>query len=99
MTFQTSVSGWERRGRRPLQEGKWRRHHGVSVPMCRRWPEGGGGGCGGVKLVDSGGYWWLKEEDDDSLRADTRPKSRVGQRPDGPHRLGGTNEARPVRLG
>jgi hypothetical protein len=61
MALQTSVSGWERRGWCPLQEGKWRRHRGVSVPMCWRWPEGGG--CGGMKLVGSGGCCWLKEED------------------------------------
>jgi hypothetical protein len=42
MALQTSVSGWERRGRRPLQEGKWWRLRGILVPMCRRWPEGGG---------------------------------------------------------
>jgi hypothetical protein len=53
MALQTSVSGWERRGWLPLQEGKWRRHRGVSVPMCRGWPEGGGRGR--VKSVGGGG--------------------------------------------
>jgi hypothetical protein len=61
MALQTSVLGWERSGHRPLQEEKWRSHHGVSVPMCRRWLEGGG--RGGVKPVSGGGYCWLKEED------------------------------------
>jgi hypothetical protein len=36
MALQISVSGWERRGRHPLQEGKWRRLRGVSVPMRQR---------------------------------------------------------------
>jgi hypothetical protein len=53
MALQTSVSGWDRRGRRPLHE-KWRRHRGVSVPMCRRWPEEGRAwGCG------AGRWGWL----------------------------------------
>jgi hypothetical protein len=61
MALQTSVSGWERRGRRPLQVGKWRRHCGISVPMCWRWPEGGR--RGGMKPVRGSGCCWLKEED------------------------------------
>jgi hypothetical protein len=39
--------GWRR-----LQEGKRRRHHGDSVPMSRRWPEGRG--RGGVKAAGGG---------------------------------------------
>jgi hypothetical protein len=61
MDLQTSVLGWERRGRHLLLEEKWRSHRGVSVPMCRGWPEGGR--QGGVKPVGGGGYCWLKEED------------------------------------
>jgi hypothetical protein len=59
MALQTSVSGWERRGQRPLQEGNRRRHHGVSVPMRWRWP----GGRGSMKQTDDGGCCWLKEQD------------------------------------
>jgi hypothetical protein len=44
-----------------LQEGKRRRHCGISVPMRRRWPEGSR--HGGMKPTGGSGCCWLKEED------------------------------------